>query len=146
MLNATITTGTVNFLAYRDQTGSGGFTPNNAFDTFMSQFRAASPHPTLGNPMQAGANDTLSPQWCGNQSYSDFCVIYQNTNPFYEPQNMSTNKGVHGTCAWRLREHRHACLPQPLGDWRMRGANVPRSATRLPSSITTSTTNPTIRL
>ena len=89
LINGTVTSGTVNAYAYLNEDGAGSFTPNNAFDTFMNQFRAATPHPTIGHPMFWSGNDTLSPAFCGNQTYSDFCEIYQNTNTFYEPQNIS---------------------------------------------------------
>ena len=113
LINGTVTSGTINAYAYLNEDGAGAFTPNNAFDTFMSQFRAANPHPTLGNPMMFANNIAYSAPDCGNQSYSDFCEIYQNTNTFYEPQNISLASAFmnlspgsfvnSGTPVWRNR-------------------------------------------
>lgn len=90
----TVNSGTINAFGYNNEDGAGSFIPNNGFDTFMSQFRTASPHPTLGHPMATNTNfgsTGLAAQWCGNQNYSDFCELYLalNSSFYYGPQNAS---------------------------------------------------------
>ena len=88
--NLTVTSGTINTFGWNNEDGAGSFQPNSIWNTFMTQFRAASPHPVVAQPVANGQNFdnvTLSPQWCGNSTFSDDCEIYIGIGRTNTPQN-----------------------------------------------------------